>query len=594
MKPLLKACLLLVPGLFATVHAADDWPLYGLDYSNQRLSPLTSIKPQNVAGLARRWRVKTGIKASFQASPVVREGVMYVSTPFNHVLALDAATGAERWRYEHALTTRDVCCGPANRGVAVAKGRVFMATIDSRVVALDAATGKKIWETPLIDTQPVATEKLSELLTGAAPDQSLGLAGSAQTGQTGYSANMAPQVVDGLVLVGVTGTAYGLHVETRENGETTMSVVGLAGEQLGLRGFIVALDAATGEERWRWHTVPDAAWTGSFTATTAYGETLNRNLADERARSERYAGSWQFGGGSVWTTPAVDRERGLIFIGTGNPAPQMDDATRPGDNLHTVSLVALELKTGKLVWAYQQVPHDRWGYDVASPPVLFTVQHEGKPVEAVGQASKLGWFFVHERATGRLLYRSAPFAPQENLFTPPTEAGVRISPSGLGACSWSPVALDEASGSVYIAGSHGPADYFVRKLPERAGQAFDSYTMFKPVEGAHHGLLSALNLTDGSVRWQVKLDEPMVGGVLATRSGLVFTGEGRGRFAAFDGATGARLWEDTTEAGVNAPPVSYAVAGEQFVAVVAGGNSLYGYPVGDEIIAWALPRKTEP
>lgn len=593
MRIFLKTCLLL-PSILATAQAADDWPLYGLDYSNQRLSPLVGIKPENVAQLTRRWSVKTGIKASFQSSPVVREGVMYVSTPFNHVLALDAATGAERWRYEHALTTRDVCCGPANRGVAVADGRVFMATIDSRVVALDAATGAKIWESPLVDHQPVATEKLSEFLTGTTPDQALGLAGSAQTGQTGYSANMAPQVVDGLVLVGVTGTAYGLHVETRENGETSMSVVGLAGEQLGLRGFIVALDAATGKERWRWHTVPDAAWTGQFTPTTAYGETLNRDLASERARSERYAGSWQFGGGSVWTTPAVDRARGLIFIGTGNPAPQMDDATRPGDNLHTVSLVALELQTGKLVWAYQQVPHDRWGYDVASPPVLFTVQHEGKPVEAVGQASKLGWFFVHARATGRLLYRSVPFAPQENLFTPPTEAGVRISPSGLGACSWSPVAVDETAGTVFIAGSHGPADYFVRKLPERAGQAWDSYTMFKPAEGTHHGLLSALNLADGSLRWQVKLDQPMVGGVLATRSGLVFTGEGRGRFVAFDGKTGARLWEDTTEAGVNAPPVSYAVAEEQFVAVAAGGNSLYGYPVGDEIIAWALPRAATP
>lgn len=560
---------------------ATDWPLHGLDHTNQRFSPLTQISSANVGGLVRAWTVKTGVRGSFQATPIVRDGVMYVSTPFDHVLALDAATGAERWRYTHELTRTDSCCGPANRGVAVDERHVYIATIDARLVALDRATGTIAWEFALTHGDDGAMEDLGQLLD--VPE----FASAKQTGQTGYSANMAPQVVGDLVLVGVTGAGYGLHVETQEDGAPQISVAGLGGEKLGLRGFLVALDRASGQERWRWY-VTDAGWEGDFSASTPYGEPLHRDLAAERAAFARYKDSWRFGGGSVWTTPAVDVARGLIYIGTGNPAPQMDDATRPGDNRHSISLVALDLASGKLRWAYQQVPHDRWGYDVASPPVLFTLNVDGKPRDVVAQAGKVGWLFIHDRETGELLRRSAPFVPQENLFARPTAEGVRVAPAAIGGCSWSPISVDLAQRRAFVAAVHWPAMYYSRKL-EQPGLPWDSYTFVKPIAGEDDGVLSAIDLDTGAIAWRAPLDKPLIGGVLATAGGLVFVGESSGRFSAFGSIDGKPLWSDPVDAGVNAPPVTYAVGGRQFVAVAAGGNALFGFKTGDELIAYALP-----
>ncbi|HMM75322.1 MAG TPA: PQQ-binding-like beta-propeller repeat protein [Gammaproteobacteria bacterium] len=565
---------------------ATDWPLYGLDYSNQRYSPLAQIDAGNVARLTRAWRVKTGVPGSFQATPIVRDGVMYVSTPFDHVLALDAATGKELWRYTHVLTRKDSCCGPANRGVAVDDSRVYIATVDARLVALDRANGRIVWEFALTHGDEGAMEDLGQLL--AVPE----FAAAKQTGQTGYSANMAPQVVGDLVLVGVTGAGYGLHVETREDGAAQISVAGLGGEKLGLRGFLVALDRRTGAERWRWY-VTDAGWEGEFTATTAYGLPLHRDLEAERAAFARYGESWRFGGGSVWTTPAVDLARGLVYIGTGNPAPQMDDATRPGDNRHSISLVALELATGKLRWAYQQVPHDRWGYDVASPPVLFTLDIDGRPREVVAQAGKVGWLFIHDRDSGELLRRSDPFVPQDNLFARPTAEGVRIAPSAIGGCSWSPISIDLAQRRAYVAAVHWPAMYYSRKL-EQPGLPWDTYTFVKPIAGEDDGVLAAIDLDSGAIAWRAPLDKPLIGGVLATAGKLVFVGESSGRFSAFDSRDGKPLWSDPVDAGVNAPPVTYAVGGRQYVAVAAGGNALFGFKTGDELIAYALPAEAQP
>lgn len=584
----LFACRTLSCGLMFIVAAAGaagppptDWPLYGLDYSNQRYSPLAQIDTGNVTRLTRAWTVKTGVPGSFQATPIVRDGVMYVSTPFDHVLALDAATGKELWRYTHVLTRQDFCCGPANRGVAVDESHVFIATIDARLVALDRANGHLAWEYALTHGDDGAMEDLGQLL--AVPE----FAAAKQTGQTGYSANMAPQVVGELVLVGVTGAGYGLHVETQEGGAPQISVAGLGGEKLGLRGFLVALDRRTGEERWRWY-VTEAGWEGGFAATTAYGEPLHRDLEAERAAFARYRESWRFGGGSVWTTPAVDTARGLIYIGTGNPAPQMDDATRPGDNRHSISLVALELATGRLRWAYQQVPHDRWGYDVASPPVLLTLTVDGRPRDVVAQAGKIGWLFIHDRDTGDLIRRSEPFVPQHNLFARPTADGVRIAPSAIGGCSWSPIAVDLDQRRAYVAAVHWPAMYYSRKL-EQPGLPWDSYTFVKPIAGEDDGVLAAIDLDSGAIAWRAPLDKPLIGGVLATAGDLVFVGESSGRFSAFDSRAGKSLWSDPVAAGVNAPPVTYAIGGRQYVAVAAGGNALFGFKTGDEVIAYALP-----
>ena len=595
----LNVCLVLLPCTPAgsAGEPGRDWPLHGNDYSNQRYSELVQINTGNVAALKPVWTYHTGMQGSFQAGPIVVDGVMYLTTPFNDVIALDAATGAEHWRYRHDLRTRESCCGPANRGAAVADGHVYMATMDARLIALDQQTGLKRWDVTLSDTGADAGEVLEPLL-GVKE-----LSGAVQTGQSGYSANLAPQVYDGKVFVGITGAGYGLHLEMEENGRQVLSVGGLSGGGHGLRGFLVAYDGRTGKEVWRWYTVPEQGWEGEFRATTPAGDPLHRDIESERAAFARYKDTWRYGGGSVWTTPAVDPDLGLIYIGTGNPSPQMDDSTRPGDNLYTISLVALDIHTGKLRWHYQQVPHDRWGYDVASPPVLFDFKRDGRVIRAVGQASKTGWFFIHDRASGELLLRSEPFIHQENLFAPPDEDGERIVPGTLGATSWSPVALHPVLDLVYVAGIYQPSEFYSRKLTPAPGRPWQSYTFFKQTAEPDWGVFTAISTNTGRIVWQHKVDDPMVGGSLATAGGLVFTGEGNGFFDAFDAQTGNVLWQYQASAGVNAPPITYAVCQRgqsvrsdpgtqcrQFVAVAAGGNSIFGYKTGDELMVFALPE----
>ena len=566
------------------VNAEDNWSLYGRTHDNQRYSPLAAINSGNVASLQPAWCIHTGKKGSFQATPIVHDGIMYLSTPFNNVLAIAADSGKILWRYEHGLPERKFCCGPANRGVAVSADTVFMATLDSRLVALDKTSGKKIWETAMADSSAGTAE------SAAVATRLHELRGARYTGHTGYSANMAPQLAGNLVLAGITGAGYGLHLETGEDGDNKLAVSGMAGGGHGLRGFIAAYEQKSGRELWRWYSVPEQGWEGQMQNTTGYGVPLQRDLKAETRNLEKYSDSWQFGGGSIWTTPAVDLERGLVFLGTGNPSPQMEDSTRPGDNLYTVSLVALDLHSGELRWHYQQVPHDRWGYDVASPPVLMDVKIDGKKVAAVAQASKLGWLFVHDRNDGKLLRRSKAFVPQENMFTPPTADGVRITPGTLGATSWSPASWHPELGLFYVAAIHQPSLFFSRPLAPTAEQPWTHISFFQPAPGADNsGNVSAIDPTTGEITWQNQRDNPLVGGVLSTAGNLVFTGEGEGQLIALDAASGKELWQHQVPYGVNAPPISYSVDGRQYIAVAAGGNRLFGYPTGDLVVAYRIP-----
>ncbi len=566
----------LFAALFASIASAQSpagWPLHGHDLGGQRFSALRAIDTATIAHLVPRWTYHSGVTATFQATPIVVGGVMFVSLPFSGVVALDAATGRERWRYTHTPRTTKLCCGPANRGVAVSGGRVYVGTVDGRLLALDAKTGALVWDVTVAEYDGT-TEATSQLRQ----DDPLARVGA--TGSTGVGIGAAPLVYDGKVFVGIAGVGYGLHPDQG------LAVVGLAG-QYGRPGLMAAFDARTGRLVWRWN-VTGPGWEGRFRVATPDGVPLQREVAAERAAAPAHTEAWKYGGGSIYATPVVDAARHLLIFGTGNPSPQMADGSRPGDNLYTSSLVALDLRTGKLVWHYQQVPHDRWGYDVASSPVLLDLKHAGRVVPAVAQASKTGWVFVHDRRDGRFLFKSEAFVPQRNLFTPPQPGeGVVIAPGIAGGANWSPSAYDPGRQLFYVGALHLPTRYVAHEA-QRSDGSILQYASTQNTDEAG-GTLTALDLGAlGRLRWQVKTDEPLVGGVLATAGGLVFSGAGKGRFTAFDGLSGKELWSYQCAAGVNAPPITYEAGGRQYVAVAVGGNALFGFTQGDMVIAFAL------
>ena len=558
-----------------------NWMLHGRDYTNQRFSPLSQINNRNVKKLVPKWIYQTGISATFQTTPLVADGVMYLSTPFSNVVAVDAKNGRELWRYDHKRGSQKLCCGPQNRGVALGYGKVYVATVDAHLVALDQVSGKLMWNITLAENDANPTEDKQSL------DITDRLAKANVTGSTGVGAVVAPLVYQGKVIVGITGVGYGLHLDSDRPNAPLGAVVGVAG-RYGRPGFIAAFDATTGAKLWQFDTTQEG-WEGSFRETTPDGVPLHRDIAAEKARVAKYADSWRFGGGSVWHSPAVDTERGWIYFGIGNPSPQADGESRPGDNLYSVSLVALDVNTGKLMWHYQQVPHDMWGYDVASPPTLFDVTVNGKKVPAVGQASKLGWYFVNDRRDGKLLFKSQAFVPQENLFAPPTHEGTRVTPGVAGGSNWSPTSLNNKDGLVYVAAMHMPTTYRTEVLPAVGDKPAVRYSAFELAKEPNWGTLTAIDLKNGGkILWQQKTSEPLIGGVLATAGGLVFTGEGNGDFSAFDAKTGARLWQFNCGAGVNAPPMSYQIDGKEYIAVAAGGSHLWGYRQGGAVVVFGL------
>jgi alcohol dehydrogenase (cytochrome c) len=516
---------------------SSNWPSYGRDYTNQRYSPLSQINTVNIGSLTLAWHYATGIALAFEASPVVIGNIMYVSTPLNHVVALDARTGHKLWEYAESLGTTVHCCGPVNRGVAVYGGRVYMGTLDARLVALDAKTGAKAWGVRVADNEQ------------------------------GYAVDGAPVAADGKVIVGVSGAEY------------------------GIRGRVSAYDAATGAEVWRFYTIPSpdqGGWWGKWSATDPFGVPLHRDLARERADSAKYADAWKVGGGSVWQAPAIDRDLGLVIFAVGNPSPDLDGSVRPGDNLYTNSIVAVDLGSGKLRWWFQELPHDVWDLDAASPVVLVDVPRaDGRTIPAVAQAGKTGWVYLLERATGRPIRRSQAFVPQENLFAQPTPAGVRMLPGANGGSEWSAPAYSPETGYLYVLGLHQPMYYKTKHQPLQP-PALWLGGIFVGTGEEQYGLFSAIDLATGKIAWQKRIKDPMIGGALATAGGVVFTGTKDKRFLAVDAKSGRELWSYAAGAGVNAPAITYVVNGQQFVAVAAGGNYQINAPRGDQVLAFAL------
>ena len=573
--------------LLAAHEDHANWLTYGHGYANQRYSGLDRIRVENVGRLVPKWIYQTGVLGTFPTSPIVADGVLYLTTPYNHVVALDAATGRERWRYTHEMGVDALCCGAHNRGAALGYGRLYMMTADARLLALDAETGAVVWNMPVVDPMTGDAADLAPLIgltaeDAAAPERRVEL-----DALTRFAGNMAPAVYDGKVFVGVSGTGYSGVLSEAETDD--VSVLGRQGPRRGLRAFLSAYDAATGALVWRWYSTAAQGWEGEFVGRTSFGDVLDRDLEAERANAARYRDAWKMGGGSIYSSPSIDPELGLVYFGTGNASPGYDDAKRPGDNLYTASLIALDVRSGALRWYHQLVPHDVWGYDVASPPVLFDLPGDSsdRKLRAVGVASKSGWLYVFDRETGRAVRRSEAFVPQnEFLFRRPSPEGVLIAPGAAGGANWPPSSYSPQTGWVYVAGTHTPTRY--RLEPGEAGAAPGIEMSFEAgVE--RWGTLSAIDPGDGTIEWQAKTDLPLVSGSLATAGGLVFHGESNGDFVARTAADGTALWRFHTGAGVNAPPVTYAVDGKQYVAVAAGGHKLFKFPLGNAVIAFGLP-----
>jgi alcohol dehydrogenase (cytochrome c) len=491
----------------------SNWAIYGHDYTNQRYSPLAQITTANVGSLKMAWMFQTGISRL--------DGVMYVTTPYNTAMAVDARTGQQIWRYEHkpSITAPIYCCGPNNRGVAISGNTVYMGTLDARLVALDSKTGAVKWDVEVADPE------------------------------AGYSLTIAPLIVDNFVIVGSSGAEY------------------------GIRGFVKAYNKDDGKPAWTFYTLPDKGWEGNFAEKTGEGEDLKRDIAKEKAAMAQYGDAWKRGGGSVWMTPAYDPASHNIFFSVGNPSPDLDGTVRPGDNLYTESIVAVDARTGEYKWHYQQVPHDVWDFDATSPPVIVKLKN-GKT--AVAEA-------------GKIIRKSEEFNRHENYFVQPTAEGVRMLPGANGGSEWSPPAVNPNLGYMYVLGLEQPMNYITHSAPLEKGKLWLG-SAFKAVPGEkQYGTFTAINLNTGKRAWQVKTDQPMIGGALATAGNLVFTGEGNGHFNAYDARTGKTLWSFTAGAGCNAPPVSYSLDGKQYIAVACGGNYQLGYPLGDAVMVFSLP-----
>ena len=516
--------------------SGSNWAIYGRDYTNQRYSPLAQITTANVGSLKMAWMFQTGISrlGSFENSPTVVDGVMYVTTPYNTAMAVDARTGQQIWRYEHkpSITAPIYCCGPNNRGVAISGNSVFMGTLDARLVALDSKTGAVKWDVEVADPE------------------------------AGYSLTIAPLIVDNFVIVGSSGAEY------------------------GIRGFVKAYNKDDGKLAWTFYTLPDKGWEGNFSEKTGEGEDLKRDIAAEKTAMAQYGDAWKRGGGSVWMTPAYDPASHNIFFAVGNPSPDLDGTVRPGDNLYTESIVAIDARTGEYKWHYQEVPHDVWDFDATSPAVIVKLKN-GKT--AVAEAGKTAFVYVLDAETGKLIRKSEEFNRHENYFVQPTADGVRMLPGANGGSEWSPPAVNPNLGYMYVLGLEQPMNYITHSAPLEKGKLWLG-SAFKAVPGEKQfGTFTAINLNTGKRAWQVKTDQPMIGGALATAGNLVFTGEGNGHFNAYDARTGKTLWSFTGGAGCNAPPVSYSVDGKQYIAVACGGNYQLGYPLGDAVMVFALP-----
>ena len=516
---------------------AGEWVTHGRDYAETHHSPLTQVDATNVARLKPVWSVEVGSKGKIETTPIVSNGVLYGTSTWSVVYAVDARTGALKWRWDPALVQGGYaeggpryCCGPVNRGVAVYQGRVYVGLLDGRLVALDAETGHVSWS---VQTTPVGSD---------------------------YSITGAPRIVKGKVVIGNGGGEY------------------------GVRGFLTAYDAASGKQAWRWFVVPGDPAKGL------------EDRSMEMALKSWKGQWWKYGGGGTpWDGLAYDPAANLVYVGTGNGSPWARDHRSPGggDNLYLSSVVALNADTGRYVWHYQTTPGDDWDYNAAQPMILADLTIGGRPRKVLLQAPKNGFFYVIDRLTGELLsaqpFTTVTWATHIDLKTGrPVETpearygakGARLSPSAMGAHHWPPMAFNPATGLVYFPGQdtsmvYKNVDTFAFQegqwntgtlLGGAAAAAIAAAPVLPPSPG-RRGFFLAWDPVANKERWRIEFSPS--GGALSTGGHLIFVGDNGGTFMALDPATGKTLWEHKLMAGI-ATPVTYELDGKQYVAVMSG------------------------
>ena len=486
----------------------QNWLTYSRTYNGQRYSPLTQITPANAAGLKPLWTYQIKQMDHFETTPIAVDGVLYITEPPDTVSALDARTGRSLWRYVRPVPP-DIrpCCGRVNRGVAILDNSVYVGTLDAHLIALNARNGAVEWDTVVADYK------------------------------AGHSLTMAPLAIDGKVIVGI------------------------AGGEFGIRGFIDAYDGKSGKQLWRFWTVPEPGEPGHDTWP---------------------GDSWKTGGAPAWVTGVYDPELNLVYWGTGNPGPDWNPDVRGGDNLYSCSLVALDAATGKLKWHFQFTPHDSHDYDSTNVPMLLDGVARGKPRKLLALANRNAFYYLLDRTTGEFVSAS-PYAhytwtkglddsgrPQVDPALEPSENGTLVSPSLYGATNWYSPSYSPATKLVYVAVREQSSYFYKTEAEYRKGATFLGGGERAIPGDKAWGAVRALDALTGAIKWEFKLKSPPWSGVLATAGGLVFGGSMEGNFYALDARTGKPLWNYQTGAEMYSNIMSFGVDGKQRIAVTSG------------------------
>ena len=509
----------------------QNWLTYGGSYSSQRYSTLDQINRENVKNLELKWGFQAKWLDPFETTPLVVDGILY-TIQVNDVVALDAVTGRMFWIYRYTPGETSACCGRISRGLAILGDTLFLATLDAHLIAVDAKDGHVLWDTTVADAK------------------------------SGYSMTLAPLVIKDKVIVGT------------------------AGGERGIRGLLAAYDARTGKEAWRFNTIPGPGEAGH----------------------ETWGGdSWMRGGGSVWVTGSYDAETNLTFWGIGNAGPDYDGDVRPGDNLYSSSVVALDADTGKLKWHYQFMPHDEFDWDAVQVPVLADITWQGRPRKLMLWANRNGFYYVLDRTTGQFLLAKAfvkqtwnngfdeKGRPIKAAIAKSSKEGVLIYPGNQGGTNWFNPSFSPRTELFYVNAWENTSTIFAKRDAEyKVGMSYTAganrsivppmvgMSMRAPqgpnfrMEEENYSAVRALDPRTGERKWEFKMSEATDAGILTTASDLLFSGGREGYFFALDSRTGNFLWKVALGGQITMGPITYSVAGKQYVGVAAG-NVLYTF-----------------